>query len=120
MVQGSRRRILWQGWESPPEFSTLSTEASSVSRIQMIGHHAPNKAREFSRGRGDGQRLGLMRGDRTELSFQPFIAFVGVSDDLGIIALLSFHKRGRSFSGQGAGEALSRLSEKPSNTCTAR
>ena len=81
----------------------------------MIGHHAPNKACEFSRSRGNGQWLGLMRGDGTELSFQTFIAFVGVSDDLGIIALLSFHKRGGGFSGQGAGVALSRLSEEPSN-----
>ena len=81
----------------------------------MIGHHAPNKASELSRCRSDGQRFRLMRGDGTELSFQTFIAFIGVSDDLGIIALLSFHKRGGGFSRQGAGVALSRLGEQPSN-----
>ena len=81
----------------------------------MIGHHTPNKAREFSCGRGDGQRLGLMRGDGTKPLFQTFIAFVGVCDDLWIIALLSFHKRCGGFSGQGAGVALCRLGEQPSN-----
>ena len=55
----------------------------------MAGHHAPDEAGEFTGNSGSGDVVGATIGDLPKFAFEPFVGFVGIGNDCGIVSLLS-------------------------------
>ena len=54
----------------------------------MIRHHPPDKAGEFTGDSGSGDIVWAAVGDFPEFAFEPFIGFVCIGNDCGIVSFL--------------------------------
>ena len=57
--------------------------------VDMIGHHAPDEAGEFTGDSGSGNVVGTGEVDPLEFAFETFISFIGVSNNRRFVSLLS-------------------------------